>query len=199
MVCAPAPGVSPASRPSPGTPSSPTALTSGLKTPVLGAPSAPSNPLANILSKVEITPESILSALSKTQTQTAPALQGMGWVLGGGLGVSEGSETCCSAFPKVRTEGEKPHWNVCQVAQVSRTVRAVPSLCSLLVLWPKRTYLERSQSRADQELSVFSACRKLPRGSASSLAPSQGHLASRAGFPLLAAGQDEFYRHDSMV
>lgn len=34
------------------------------------------NPLANILSKVEITPESILSVLSKTQTQTAPTLQG---------------------------------------------------------------------------------------------------------------------------
>ncbi|XP_023797591.1 regulation of nuclear pre-mRNA domain-containing protein 2, partial [Cyanistes caeruleus] len=74
-------GVSPASRPSPGTPTSPTALTSGLKTPVLGAPSAPSNPLANILSKVEITPESILSALSKTQTQTAPALQGLSSLL----------------------------------------------------------------------------------------------------------------------
>ncbi|XP_053906994.1 regulation of nuclear pre-mRNA domain-containing protein 2 isoform X2 [Cuculus canorus] len=74
-------GISPASRPSPGTPSSPTALTSGLKAPVLGTPSAPSNPLANILSKVEITPESILSALSKTQTQTAPALQGLSSLL----------------------------------------------------------------------------------------------------------------------
>ncbi|XP_068851271.1 regulation of nuclear pre-mRNA domain-containing protein 2 isoform X1 [Aphelocoma coerulescens] len=74
-------GVSPASRPSPGTPTSPTALASGLKTPVLGTPSAPSNPLASILSKVEITPESILSALSKTQTQTAPALQGLSSLL----------------------------------------------------------------------------------------------------------------------
>uniref|UniRef100_A0A8C3JB61 Regulation of nuclear pre-mRNA domain containing 2 n=1 Tax=Calidris pygmaea TaxID=425635 RepID=A0A8C3JB61_9CHAR len=74
-------GVSPASRPSPGTPTSPTALTSGLKPPGVGAPSAPSNPLANILSKVEITPESILSALSKTQTQTAPALQGLSSLL----------------------------------------------------------------------------------------------------------------------
>ncbi|KAK2540162.1 hypothetical protein Q9966_004729 [Columba livia] len=73
-------GVSPASRPSPGTPSSPTAL-SGLKPPALGTPAAPSNPLANILSKVEITPESILSALSKTQTQTAPALQGLSSLL----------------------------------------------------------------------------------------------------------------------
>lgn len=69
------PGVSPASRPSPGTPTSPSNLTSGLKTPV-PATTTSHNPLANILSKVEITPESILSALSKTQTQSAPALQG---------------------------------------------------------------------------------------------------------------------------
>lgn len=69
------PGVSPASRPSPGTPTSPSNLTSGLKTPA-PATAASHNPLANILSKVEITPESILSALSKTQTQSAPALQG---------------------------------------------------------------------------------------------------------------------------
>ncbi|XP_055648275.1 regulation of nuclear pre-mRNA domain-containing protein 2 isoform X2 [Falco peregrinus] len=99
-------GVSPASRPSPGTPTSPTALTSGLKTPVMGTQSAPSNPLANILSKVEITPESILSALSKTQTQTAPALQGTrvgregmaNCVFGG----SSHAETCCSAYPKAK-------------------------------------------------------------------------------------------------
>lgn len=69
------PGVSPASRPSPGTPASPGNLSSGLKTPA-PATTASHNPLANILSKVEITPESILSALSKTQTQSAPALQG---------------------------------------------------------------------------------------------------------------------------
>lgn len=68
-------GVSPASRPSPGTPTSPSNLSSGLKTPA-PAPTPAHNPLANILSKVEITPESILSALSKTQTQSAPALQG---------------------------------------------------------------------------------------------------------------------------
>ena len=69
------PGVSPASRPSPGTPTSPGNLSSGLKTPA-PATTTSHNPLANILSKVEITPESILSALSKTQTQSAPALQG---------------------------------------------------------------------------------------------------------------------------
>ncbi|KAM5257112.1 regulation of nuclear pre-mRNA domain-containing protein 2 isoform 10-T10 [Ctenodactylus gundi] len=73
-------GVSPASRPSPGTPTSPSSLTSGLKTPAPPA-ATPQNPLANILSKVEITPESILSALSKTQTQSAPALQGLSSLL----------------------------------------------------------------------------------------------------------------------
>ncbi|XP_036090832.1 regulation of nuclear pre-mRNA domain-containing protein 2 isoform X2 [Rousettus aegyptiacus] len=73
-------GVSPASRPSPGTPASPGNLSSGLKTPA-PATTASHNPLANILSKVEITPESILSALSKTQTQSAPALQGLSSLL----------------------------------------------------------------------------------------------------------------------
>ncbi|XP_054038636.1 LOW QUALITY PROTEIN: regulation of nuclear pre-mRNA domain-containing protein 2 [Rissa tridactyla] len=93
-------GVSPASRPSPGTPTSPTALTSGLKTSVMGTPSAPSNPLANILSKVEITPESILSALSKTQTQTAPALQGLSSLLQSVAGNTvQSSETAAQSTP----------------------------------------------------------------------------------------------------
>ncbi|XP_069650386.1 regulation of nuclear pre-mRNA domain-containing protein 2 isoform X1 [Haliaeetus albicilla] len=96
-------GVSPASRPSPGTPTSPTALTSGLKTPVMVTPSVPSNPLANILSKVEITPESILSALSKTQTQTAPALQGLSSLLqsvaGNTVQSSETASQSTSASP----------------------------------------------------------------------------------------------------
>uniref|UniRef100_A0A8C9EQ51 Regulation of nuclear pre-mRNA domain-containing protein 2 n=1 Tax=Pavo cristatus TaxID=9049 RepID=A0A8C9EQ51_PAVCR len=96
-------GVSPASRPSPGTPTSPTALTSGLKTPAMGTPAAPSNPLANILSKVEITPESILSALSKTQTQTAPALQGLSSLLqsvaGNTIQSSETASQSTSASP----------------------------------------------------------------------------------------------------
>ncbi|XP_048212414.1 regulation of nuclear pre-mRNA domain-containing protein 2 isoform X2 [Perognathus longimembris pacificus] len=73
-------GVSPASRPSPGTPTSPSNITSGLKPPA-PATTTSQNPLANILSKVEITPESILSALSKTQTQSAPALQGLSSLL----------------------------------------------------------------------------------------------------------------------
>uniref|UniRef100_A0ACB8G789 Regulation of nuclear pre-mRNA domain-containing protein 2 n=1 Tax=Sphaerodactylus townsendi TaxID=933632 RepID=A0ACB8G789_9SAUR len=70
-------GVSPASRPSPGTPTSPTALVGGLKASLGGTQPAPANPLANIFSKVEITPESILSVLSKTQTQATPTLQGL--------------------------------------------------------------------------------------------------------------------------
>ncbi|KAM4690340.1 regulation of nuclear pre-mRNA domain-containing protein 2 [Rhinophrynus dorsalis] len=67
-------GVSPASKPSPGTPTTPTtSLGTGQKPPA----QAPPNPLANILSKVEITPESILSALSKTQGPSTPSLQGL--------------------------------------------------------------------------------------------------------------------------
>ncbi|XP_062962954.1 regulation of nuclear pre-mRNA domain-containing protein 2 isoform X6 [Cynocephalus volans] len=95
-------GVSPASRPSPGTPTSPSNLTSGLKTPA-PAPTASHNPLANILSKVEITPESILSALSKTQTPSAPALQGLSSLLqsvtGNPVPSSEAASQSTSASP----------------------------------------------------------------------------------------------------
>ncbi|XP_075856200.1 regulation of nuclear pre-mRNA domain-containing protein 2 isoform X6 [Microcebus murinus] len=99
-------GVSPASRPSPGTPTSPSNLTSGLKTP---APTTATshNPLANILSKVEITPESILSALSKTQTQSAPALQGLSSLLqsvtGNPVPASEAASQSTSASPASTT------------------------------------------------------------------------------------------------
>ncbi|XP_069336781.1 regulation of nuclear pre-mRNA domain-containing protein 2 isoform X9 [Eulemur rufifrons] len=95
-------GVSPASRPSPGTPTSPSNLTSGLKTPA-PTTTASHNPLANILSKVEITPESILSALSKTQTQSAPALQGLSSLLqsvtGNPVPASEAASQSTSASP----------------------------------------------------------------------------------------------------
>ncbi|KAB0363447.1 hypothetical protein FD754_007603 [Muntiacus muntjak] len=95
-------GVSPASRPSPGTPTSPSNLTSGLKTPA-PATATSHNPLANILSKVEITPESILSALSKTQTQSAPALQGLSSLLqsvtGNPVPSSEAAPQSTSASP----------------------------------------------------------------------------------------------------
>nr|XP_054957807.1 regulation of nuclear pre-mRNA domain-containing protein 2 isoform X11 [Pan paniscus] len=95
-------GVSPASRPSPGTPTSPSNLTSGLKTPA-PVTTTSHNPLANILSKVEITPESILSALSKTQTQSAPALQGLSSLLqsvtGNPVPASEAASQSTSASP----------------------------------------------------------------------------------------------------
>ncbi|XP_016071010.1 PREDICTED: regulation of nuclear pre-mRNA domain-containing protein 2 isoform X2 [Miniopterus natalensis] len=95
-------GVSPASRPSPGTPTSPGNLSSGLKTPA-PATTTSHNPLANILSKVEITPESILSALSKTQTQSAPTLQGLSSLLqsvtGNPVPASEAASQSTSASP----------------------------------------------------------------------------------------------------
>ncbi|XP_023375199.1 regulation of nuclear pre-mRNA domain-containing protein 2 isoform X5 [Otolemur garnettii] len=99
-------GVSPASRPSPGTPTSPSNLTTGLKTPA-PATTTSQNPLANILSKVEITPESILSALSKTQTQSAPALQGLSSLLqsvtGNPVPASEAASQSTSASPASTT------------------------------------------------------------------------------------------------
>ncbi|KAJ8289983.1 hypothetical protein GJAV_G00007420 [Gymnothorax javanicus] len=74
-------GVTPASRPSPGTPTTPSAQGSALKPPAL-SPGAPqtANPLASILSRVDITAEGILSALSKTQGQGA-GLQGLSSLL----------------------------------------------------------------------------------------------------------------------
>ncbi|KPP67215.1 hypothetical protein Z043_114217, partial [Scleropages formosus] len=74
-------GVSPVSRPSPGTPTTPSAQGSVVKppTPSPGGPSA-ANPLASILSRVDITPEGILSALSKTQAQSG-GLQGLSSLL----------------------------------------------------------------------------------------------------------------------
>ncbi|XP_070463227.1 regulation of nuclear pre-mRNA domain-containing protein 2 isoform X8 [Equus przewalskii] len=99
-------GVSPASRPSPGTPTSPSNLASGLKTPA-PATTTSHNPLANILSKVEITPESILSALSKTQTQSAPALQGLSSLLqsvtGNPVPACEATSQITSASPASTT------------------------------------------------------------------------------------------------
>ncbi|XP_051054984.1 regulation of nuclear pre-mRNA domain-containing protein 2 isoform X3 [Phodopus roborovskii] len=99
-------GVSSASRPSPGTPTSPSNLASGLKTPA-PATTPSHNPLANILSKVEITPESILSALSKTQTQSAPALQGLSSLLqsvtGNPVTASEATSQSSTASPASTT------------------------------------------------------------------------------------------------
>ncbi|XP_069796575.1 LOW QUALITY PROTEIN: regulation of nuclear pre-mRNA domain-containing protein 2-like [Narcine bancroftii] len=56
-------------------------LNTSQKAPVQKPPPVPPNPLASILSKVELTPESILSALSKTQGPSAPALQGLSSLL----------------------------------------------------------------------------------------------------------------------
>ncbi|XP_051577486.1 regulation of nuclear pre-mRNA domain-containing protein 2-like isoform X2 [Myxocyprinus asiaticus] len=74
-------GVSPVSRPSPGTPTTPSSHVSSSKAP----PSTPgsiasSSSLASILSKVDISPGSILNVLTKTQTHT-PNLQGLSSIL----------------------------------------------------------------------------------------------------------------------
>ncbi|XP_069505828.1 regulation of nuclear pre-mRNA domain-containing protein 2 [Ambystoma mexicanum] len=67
-------GVSPAARPSPGTPTTPT--TSGLKNQPQGSAPVAQVPLGNTLSKVEITQEKILSAISKTHPSPQSGLQG---------------------------------------------------------------------------------------------------------------------------
>ncbi|XP_071251061.1 regulation of nuclear pre-mRNA domain-containing protein 2 isoform X3 [Salvelinus alpinus] len=63
---------SPVSRPSPGTPTTPSGQSSSSKTPV--GPTPPSPALASILSRVNVTPEGILNALSKTHTQSLSSL-----------------------------------------------------------------------------------------------------------------------------
>uniref|UniRef100_W5KZ86 Regulation of nuclear pre-mRNA domain-containing protein 2 n=1 Tax=Astyanax mexicanus TaxID=7994 RepID=W5KZ86_ASTMX len=70
-------GVSPVSRPSPGTPTTPSSHAPS-KPPPSGTPTP--NPLASILSRVDISPEGILSALTKTQTNS-PRLQGLSSLL----------------------------------------------------------------------------------------------------------------------
>ncbi|XP_076135752.1 uncharacterized protein rprd2b [Alosa pseudoharengus] len=84
-------GVSPAPRPSPTTPTSPSSQSTASKTPV-PAPTTPpaANPLASILSRVDITPEGILSALSKTQAH-GPGLQGLSSLLHSVSGTTSGS------------------------------------------------------------------------------------------------------------
>lgn len=64
-------GVSPVSRSSPSVPSTPS---STQKTPTTAPPA---NPLASILSRVDISPNTLLSALSKTQTHGG--FQGEKW------------------------------------------------------------------------------------------------------------------------
>ncbi|XP_066577125.1 regulation of nuclear pre-mRNA domain-containing protein 2 [Amia ocellicauda] len=73
-------GVSPGPRPSPGTPNAPSPHSVSLRAPAPPAPVTPGNPLASILSRVDITPEGILSALSKQQGQGA-SLQGLSSLL----------------------------------------------------------------------------------------------------------------------
>ncbi|XP_056402327.1 regulation of nuclear pre-mRNA domain-containing protein 2 [Hyla sarda] len=92
-------GVSPAAKPSPGTPTTPTSnLGAAVKPPVQSAP----NPLANILSKVEITPESILSALSKTQVPSAPSLQGLSSLIQS-VALHSGSSTISTSTAPLNT------------------------------------------------------------------------------------------------
>ncbi|XP_072283930.1 regulation of nuclear pre-mRNA domain-containing protein 2 [Pyxicephalus adspersus] len=96
-------GVSPAAKPSPGTPTTPTTNLAGAgKPPVQTTP----NPLANILSKVEITPESILSVLSKTQVSSTPNLQGLSSLIqsvAGSTSLSSGSATLSTSTATVNT------------------------------------------------------------------------------------------------
>ncbi|KAA0702889.1 Regulation of nuclear pre-mRNA domain-containing protein 2 [Triplophysa tibetana] len=64
-------GVSPVSRPSPGTPTTPSSQASSSKAPSTPGRVPLSNPLASILSKVDISPGNILNVLAKSQTHSS--------------------------------------------------------------------------------------------------------------------------------
>ncbi|XP_061109890.1 LOW QUALITY PROTEIN: regulation of nuclear pre-mRNA domain-containing protein 2a [Conger conger] len=100
-------GVSPVSRTSPGTPGTPSAHSSALKSPaaVPGGAAPGPNPLASILSRVDISPESLLSVLSKTQS---PGLQGMSLlqsVAGGSSGPGSAPQPASTVPPRGLTSG----------------------------------------------------------------------------------------------
>nr|XP_015224290.1 PREDICTED: regulation of nuclear pre-mRNA domain-containing protein 2 [Lepisosteus oculatus] len=99
-------GVSPVSRPSPGTPGTPTPHGAVLKPPPPAA-GPPANPLASILSRVDITPESILSALSKTQGQTT-GLQGLSSLLHSVAGNSSHNAGAAGGVPNSGKERPAP-------------------------------------------------------------------------------------------
>ncbi|KAJ8267772.1 hypothetical protein COCON_G00129440 [Conger conger] len=100
-------GVSPVSRTSPGTPGTPSAHSSALKSPaaVPGGAAPGPNPLASILSRVDISPESLLSVLSKTQS---PGLQGMSLlqsVAGGSSGPGSAPQPASTVPPRGLASG----------------------------------------------------------------------------------------------
>ncbi|KAL7826333.1 hypothetical protein AOLI_G00315420 [Acnodon oligacanthus] len=82
-------GVSPASRSSASTSSTSTTASSSLKTPTTSAPAtAPApNPLASVLSRVDLNPSTLLNALSKTQAQ-GTGLQGLSSLLNSQTGMT---------------------------------------------------------------------------------------------------------------
>ncbi|XP_066538497.1 regulation of nuclear pre-mRNA domain-containing protein 2 isoform X2 [Hoplias malabaricus] len=83
-----------------GTPTTPSSHTPSSKTPQAPPAGTPaSNPLASILSRVDISPEGILSALTKTQTNT-PRLQGLSSLLSS---ARAGSLTSSNPAPSTST------------------------------------------------------------------------------------------------
>ncbi|KAG7457854.1 hypothetical protein MATL_G00231670, partial [Megalops atlanticus] len=95
-------GVSPVSRTSPDAPTTPSPHSSA----PAGGSSAP-NPLASILSRVDITPEGILSALSKTQAHSG-GLQGISNLLQSVTGNSSSGAASTSSSTASRDSTQNP-------------------------------------------------------------------------------------------
>ncbi|RXM94232.1 Regulation of nuclear pre-mRNA domain-containing protein 2 [Acipenser ruthenus] len=150
-------GASPVSRPSPGTPTTPTSLPGGPKTPVHG-PSAPANanPLASILSKVDVTAEGILSALSKTPGQPGPSLQGLSSLL---QGVAVGNSQ-----PAPHTTKDRPPSTTTPSSSSSSSSSLTPSQLPA----PSRSQPGHSFSSPAHEVSSSSATKSQAAPSSSS-------------------------------
>ncbi|XP_064204748.1 LOW QUALITY PROTEIN: regulation of nuclear pre-mRNA domain-containing protein 2a [Anguilla rostrata] len=97
-------GLSPVSRTSPGTPGTPSAPGPAQKPPPAAAAPTP-NPLASILSRVEISPESLLSALSKTQGAGRQGISLLQSVAGGSSGTSVAQQPAPAAPPRGHASG----------------------------------------------------------------------------------------------
>ncbi|KAA0710135.1 Regulation of nuclear pre-mRNA domain-containing protein 2 [Triplophysa tibetana] len=106
-------GVSPVSRSSPSVASTPS---STLKTPVAAAP--PANPLANLLSRVDINPNALLSVLSKTQPHGG--LQGLTSLLS--------NQTAKTPTPSTSDSDKSPLTPLLSLAHESPKVTQSPAM-----------------------------------------------------------------------
>ncbi|KAL4636176.1 regulation of nuclear pre-mRNA domain-containing protein 2 [Arapaima gigas] len=192
-------GVSPVSRPSPGTPTTPSAQGSAVKTPTPspGGPSA-TNPLASILSRVDITPEGILSALSKTQAQSG-GLQGLSSLLHTVTGnssvgaLSTGKDRALNPVPSEPAQG--PNYVSPEVTTSSSVLPVGKSTTMPTTPKPKSTFGNNYKRELDRESErepsavVSSSPSSLESKIHKFLQGNPGFSAINLNIPILGSGQ----------